>query len=118
MSERRLARDPLADLLDHERPGGEIDRAAAAEPAERQRRDADSRGVGASGRITAQVETELAEQVRDAVMWLHSVGVHTTISAIAAAGLRTELARLAAEHRSGRPFPPRHADPPVGRPPK
>ena len=118
MGERRLARDPLAGLLDHDGARGQPDRAAAAAPAEGQRRDAESRGVGASGRITAQVEAELAEQVRDAVMWLHSVGVHTTISAIAAAGLRTELARLAAEHRSGRPFPPRHADPPVGRPPK
>ena len=118
MAKRRLAHDPLADLLDHERIRGQPDQAAAPEPAEHQRRDTEARGVGASGRITAQVETELAEQVRDAVMWLHSVGVHTTISAIAAAGLRTELARLAAQHRSGRPFPPRHADPPVGRPPK
>ncbi|MGH3665234.1 MAG: hypothetical protein ACRDU8_03925 [Egibacteraceae bacterium] len=44
--------------------------------------------------------------------------MHTTISAIAVAGLRAELARLAAAHHDGRRFPPRHADPPVGRPRK
>lgn len=52
-----------------------------------------------------QVEEELAEQVRNAVMWLHNVDAHTTISAIAEVGLRSQLARLRDVHRAGEPFP-------------
>jgi hypothetical protein len=51
-------------------------------------------------------------------MWLHRVGVHTTISAIAAAGLRTELDRLAELYNDGGAFPPRQGGVPVGRPPR
>lgn len=112
MSEpRRLARDPLADLLEPSEPAPDRQRErTAAQPAERP--------SGGRARITVQVDQELAEQVRDAVMWLHKVDVHTTISAIAEAGLRHELQRLADESRDGEPFPPRSGPVPIGRPPK
>lgn len=108
---RRLARDPLADLL---QPAGmSTDR-------ERERGTARSSPCGPVGRarITVQVDAELAEQARDAVMWLHKIDVHTTISAIAEAGLGHELQRLADEHHDGKPFPPRSGPVPTGRPPK
>jgi hypothetical protein len=117
MAEHRLARDPLAELLPPSlavasSPPGQVapERSADGDPAQRPSAGRD--------RITVQVERELAEQVRDAVMWLHRVGVHTTISAIAAAGLRNELGRLASLHNDGRPFPPRRGDVPIGRPPR
>ena len=114
MSERRrLARDPLADLLEPGAdPGDRGPEPTAPRPAGP--RDAARR----SARITVQVDRELAEQVRDAVMWLHKIDVHTTISAIAEAGLRHELQHLADEHRDGQPFPPRTGPVPTGRPPK
>lgn len=119
MRDRRLARDPLADLLPPEgqaaTTGPEQDPARGHSGAGGPR---SRRGHVGRDRITVQVEQPLAEQVRDAVMWLHRVGVHTTISAIAAAGLRTELERLAALHNEGRPFPSRQAEVPVGRPPR
>lgn len=119
---RRLARDPLADLLGDRSAGGPTEDqpgrpATPPPPAEGQGQPA-TRKRASSARITVQLDDDLAEQVRDAVMRLHTVGVHTTISAIAAAGLRTELDRLATEHNHGRPFPPRRGDVPVGRPPK
>lgn len=64
-----------------------------------------------------QMDADLADQVRDAVMWLHRVDVHTTMSAIAEAGLRAELQRLAATHNEGEPFPKRTGNVPTGRPP-
>lgn len=106
---RRLARDPLADLLQDD---GTEQRALTQRPTAGRRS-----GPARSARITVQVDADLAEQVRDAVMWLHKVDVHTTISAIAANGLRTELQRLADEHRDGAPFPPRRGEVPTGRPP-
>lgn len=119
MSERRLARDPLADLMAVGGDDPEGPRAAGQAPsvAPLQGGTTGRRG-GGRDRITVQVETPLAEQVRDAVMWLHGVGVHTTISAIAGDGLRTELQRLAERHNDGRPFPPRSGDVPTGRPPR
>ena len=119
MRERRLARDPLADLIPAEPTG---DTQPAANPTSNQRPSAaaDSAPWPAGGRdrITVQVERDLAEQVRDAVMWLHRVGVHTTISAIAGDGLRAELQRLAEVYNQGRRFPPRQGDVPLGRPPR
>jgi hypothetical protein len=119
MSERRLARDPLADLLPPEpgRPTASPNNSTTAAPGTNQSEPPRSK-VGGQDRITVQVDERLAEQARDAVMWLHRVGVHTTISAIAAAGLRTELDRLAALHNDGGAFPPRQGDVPVGRPPR
>ncbi len=118
MPDRRLARDPLADLIP--------DKPAAAQPPGQRRvrdlqpeqRDAPPPKRGGRDRITVQVDGGLAEQVRDAVMWLHRVGVHTTISTIAGDGLRAELGRLAERYNEGRPFPPRQSDVPVGRPPR
>jgi hypothetical protein len=74
--------------------------------------------AASSGRITVQLDDELAERVRDTVMWLNSVGAQATIPAIAAASLLTELARLAAAHRDWRRYPLPHADPPAQWPPK
>lgn len=109
---RRLARDPLDELLASEATAGDggRDRAGTAQGA----------GKGQAqraARITVQVDDNLAEQVRNAVMWLHKVDVHTTISAIAEAGLRAELQRLADAHNHGQPFPSRTGDVPTGRPP-
>lgn len=46
------------------------------------------------------MDADLADQVWDAVMWLHTVDVHTTMSAIAEAGLRADLQRLAEAHKA------------------
>jgi hypothetical protein len=117
VSERRLARDPLADLLPSE-PGGPTPSTKGGTTAAPSQSEPPRPKVGGRDRITVQVDERLAEQVRDAVMWLHRVGVHTTISAIAAAGLRTELGRLAELYNDGGAFPPRQGDVPVGRPPR
>lgn len=103
----RLGRDPLEELLESA--------PAVATPASTRAAAGPQRDGRA--RITIQVDRDLAEQVRDAVMWLHKVDEHTTISAIAAEGLRAELQRLADRHRDGQRFPPRSGDVPTGRPP-
>jgi hypothetical protein len=119
MRERRLARDPLADLIPAE-PTGDTQPPASPTSNQRSSVTAHSAPRPATGRdrITDQVERDLAEQGRGAVMWLHRVGVHTTISAIAGDGLRAELQRLAEVYNEGRRFPPRQGDVPVGRPPR
>ncbi len=119
MRDRRLARDPLADLIPDEPQAAR--RTAGSRPSEQAAPSAAGpapRAAGGRDRITVQVDRELAEQVRDAVMWLHRVGVHTTISAIAGDGLRAELQRLAQAYNESRPFPPRQSDVPTGRPPR
>ena len=65
MAERRLARDPLADLLDNELPARDTEQPDAGAQASGPERVADSRAAGgtpSTGRITVQVSCELAEQ--------------------------------------------------------
>jgi hypothetical protein len=55
---------------------------------------------------------EVVEAARDAVAHLAGSPDRTTLTALAERALRTELARLAAVHNHGRPFPPRTPKPP------
>ncbi|HEX8930594.1 MAG TPA: hypothetical protein VGA45_16880 [Actinomycetota bacterium] len=58
-------------------------------------------------RVSLRVEAELLEAVRDATAYLSQDQERVTLGELAEEALRAELHRLAAEHNSGRPFPPR-----------
>jgi hypothetical protein len=63
-------------------------------------------------RVSLRMEADLLEAVRDASAYLSHDQERVTLGELAEEALRAELHRLAAEHNSGRPFPPR----PSGRP--
>ncbi|HEX8861229.1 MAG TPA: hypothetical protein VGC06_19470 [Actinomycetes bacterium] len=69
----------------------------------------------AKARVSLRVEAELLEAVRDATAYLSQDQERVTLGELAEEALRAELHRLAAEHNSGRPFPPR---PPKRRSPR
>jgi hypothetical protein len=58
-------------------------------------------------RVSLRMEAELLEAVRDATAYLSHDQERVTLGELAEGALRAELQRLAAEHNSGRPFPPR-----------
>jgi hypothetical protein len=58
-------------------------------------------------RVNLRMEAELLEAVRDATAYLSQEQDRVTLGELAEEALRAELHRLAAEHNSGRPFPPR-----------
>ena len=58
-------------------------------------------------RVSLRMEAELIEAVRDATAYLSQEQDRVTVGELAEEALRAELHRLAAEHNSGRPFPPR-----------
>jgi hypothetical protein len=58
-------------------------------------------------RVSFRLPSDLVEAARDAVAHLGGTPQQTTMAALAERGLRAELARLAAAHNRGRPFPRR-----------
>jgi hypothetical protein len=58
-------------------------------------------------RVSLRVSAELLEAARDASAYLSQEQERVTLGELAEEALRVELQRLAAEHNSGRPFPPR-----------
>jgi hypothetical protein len=66
-------------------------------------------------RVSLRMEAELLEAVRDATAYLSQEQDRVTLGELAEEALRAELHRLAAEHNSGRPFPPRPPAPRRGR---
>jgi hypothetical protein len=58
-------------------------------------------------RVSLRVEAELLEAIRDATAYLSQDQERVTLGELAEEALRAELHRLAAEHNSGHPFPPR-----------
>jgi hypothetical protein len=58
-------------------------------------------------RVSLRMEAELLEAIRDATAYLSQDQERVTLGELAEEALRAELHRLAAEHNSGRPFPPR-----------
>ncbi len=67
-------------------------------------------------RVSLRVTAELLEAARDASAYLSGAQSRMTLGDLAEDALRAELQRLAVEHNSGRPFPPRPDDPKGGRP--
>lgn len=67
-------------------------------------------------RLTVQISEDCLEEARDAVIFLRTRGVHTTLTEFVEASLEAELQRRREEHNQGRRFPPRSADLPAGRP--
>jgi hypothetical protein len=63
-------------------------------------------------RLGFRLPAEVVEAARDAVAHLAGTPDRTTLTALAERALRAELARLAAAHNRGRPFPPRPPRPP------
>lgn len=61
----------------------------------------------AKARVSLRVSAELLEAARDASAYLSQDQERVTLGELAEEALRAELHRLAAEHNSGRPFPPR-----------
>jgi hypothetical protein len=61
----------------------------------------------AKARVGFRLPADLVEGARDAVAHLAGTGDQTTLTALAERALRAELARLAATHNRGHPFPPR-----------
>jgi hypothetical protein len=58
-------------------------------------------------RVSLRVSAELLEAARDASAYLSHDQGRVTLGELAEEALRAELHRLAAEHNSGHPFPPR-----------
>lgn len=67
-------------------------------------------------RLTVQISEERLEEARDAVIFLRTRGVHTTLTEFVEAALEAELQRLREEHTGGRRFPQRSTELPAGRP--
>jgi hypothetical protein len=61
----------------------------------------------ARARVSLRLPADLVEAARDTVAHLAPSGDPATLSALAERALRAELARLAAAHNHGHPFPPR-----------
>jgi hypothetical protein len=71
--------------------------------------DALAPAVPARARVSFRLPTDLVEAARDAVAHLAGTADRTTLTGLAERALRAELARLAAVHNRGQPFPPRDA---------
>lgn len=67
-------------------------------------------------KFTTALPADLAEEVRDAVVWLPTQGARVTVAGLGEQAPRRELDRLRDAHHDGRPFPPRTRPPPSGRP--
>lgn len=68
-------------------------------------------------KFTTQIAAEVVEELRDAVVYLPTRGVRTTVASATEEALRRELARLRHEYHDGKPFPSRGpGQPPPGRP--
>jgi hypothetical protein len=63
--------------------------------------------VPARARVSFRLPADLVEAARDAVAHLAGTAEPATLTALTERALRAELARLAAVHNHGRPFPPR-----------
>jgi hypothetical protein len=61
-------------------------------------------------RVNLRVSADLLEAARDASAYLSKERERVTLGQLAEEALRAELHRLAAEHNSGHPFPPRPND--------
>ena len=70
----------------------------------------------AKARVSLRVSAELLEAARDASAYLSDDQGRVTLGELAEEAIRAELHRLAAEHNSGRPFPPRPDERKGGRP--
>lgn len=67
-------------------------------------------------RATFQIETELLEEARDAVVLLSGPPERLTLADLVENALRRELDRLRKKHTDGEPFPKRGAPVRMGRP--
>lgn len=67
-------------------------------------------------RLTVKVPDEMVEELRDAVMFLHTRGVHTTLVGLIESAVDAELKRIKRKYNDGQDLPPRGAEIPVGRP--
>ena len=67
-------------------------------------------------RLTVKVPDEMVEELRDAVMFLHTRGVHTTLVGLIESAVDAELKRIKRKYNEGQDLPPRGAEIPVGRP--
>lgn len=94
-----------------DRPGGGSKHLSAYNPLD----DLQPEPPAPKARVSLRLEAELLEAVRDASAYLSQDDERVTLGGLAEEALRAELHRLAAEHNSGRPFPPR---PPVRRNPR
>jgi hypothetical protein len=61
-------------------------------------------------RVSLRLSADLLEAARNASAYLSEEQARVTLGELAEEALRAELHRLAAEHNSGRPFPPRPND--------
>lgn len=67
-------------------------------------------------RLTVKVPDEMVEELRDAVMFLHTRGVHTTLVGLIESAVDAELKRIKRKYNEGQDLPARGAEIPVGRP--
>lgn len=67
-------------------------------------------------RLTVKVADEMVEELRDAVMFLHTRGVHTTLVGLIESAVDAELKRIKRKYNEGQDLPARGAEIPVGRP--
>ncbi len=67
-------------------------------------------------RLTVKVSDQMVEELRDAVMFLHTQGVHTTLVGLIESAVDAELRRIKRKYNEGQDLPSRGADLPVGRP--
>ncbi len=67
-------------------------------------------------RLTVQISADCLEEARDAVIFLRTRGIHTTLTEFVEASLEAELRRQRDAHHGGARFPQRSADLPAGRP--
>jgi hypothetical protein len=70
----------------------------------------------AKARLTVQISEDCLEEARDAVIFLRTRGVHTTLTEFVEAALLAQLERERAAHDLGERFPKRSSDLPAGRP--
>ena len=130
MSRRSAIGDnPLDSIIALPSPGGAapMEPEAVGEHSNGSRRTPEVQGPrvtsqkpGAGGlkrtRLTVKVADGMVEELRDAVMFLHTKGVHTTLVGIIESAVETELARIKSEYNESEDLPRRGADLPAGRP--
>jgi hypothetical protein len=98
---------PVQPVREHNEPPGPEARLAQAERPHSTR---------LKTRLTVQLPAPLVEEVRDAVMFLHTCGVHTTLASLVMKALEGEMAAIRELHNHGEPLPTRGAALPPGRP--